>query len=138
MATGDDRSVRAGDKIVGSAVITGDHSTMVMRDVSVQLDSGTDVDVGAELSALRELLQGLSAPDAGKLARALEDAEEEAAKADLDKEEIGAAIERAIKYASKASDFAAHASKIASHLGPLVSWLGSGWTRILSSAGIAF
>ncbi len=138
MTAGDDRSVQVGDKIIGSAVITGDHNTAVMREISVQLDSGKDVDVGAELSALRELLQGLSAPDAGKMARALEDAEEEGAKADPDKEEIGSAIERAIKYARKASDFAAHASKIASHLGPLVSWLGSGWTRILSSAGIAF
>ena len=100
------------------------------------MTSGDGVNVGAELAALREVLQALNMPDAGKMERALADAEEEAAKVEPDKEEIGTAVERAVKYARQAGDFGEHVTKIASHLGPLVSWLGSNWKRILSAAGI--
>jgi hypothetical protein len=138
MTTGDDRSVKAGGNIIGSQVITGDGNTAQMRDVSVQLTTGQDVNLAAELAGLREALNALSAPDAAKIERALQDAEEEAGKDEPDKEEVGSALERAIKYAKNASDFGEHASNIAKHLGPVVSWLGSKWTKILALAGISF
>ena len=138
MTTADDRSVKAGRDIVGSQIITGDNNTAQMRDVSVQLTSGADVDIKSELDGLREVLQSLQAPDSGKIGRALQDAEEEVSKDEPDKNEVGAAVDRAVKYAKGASDFGDSIKKIAGHLGPIVSWLGTNWTKILTAAGIAF
>ena len=138
MTTGNDRSVKAGRDIVGSLITTGDGNMVQMRDVSVTLTSGDDVDIGAELAGLRQALMALKASDQGKIDRALQDAEEEARKAEPDKDEIGSAVERAVKYAKGASDFGENVGKIADQLAPVVSWLGNNWTGILSIAGIAF
>lgn len=133
---GSDRSVKAGGNISGSQIITGDGNMAQMRDVKVQLTSGADVNLGEELAALREILITLNAPDAGKIDRALQDAEEEAGKEEPDKEEIGSALERAVKHAKNASDFGEHVGKLAARLGPIVSWLGDKWKTILTIAGI--
>lgn len=138
MTTGNNQSVNAGGNIIGSQIITSNNTTAQMREVSVHLTSGEEVNVTAEFTALRVALKALSAPDERKIERALQDAEEEAGKDQPDKEEVGAALERAVKYAKGASDFGEHASKIAAHLGPLVSWLGSKWTRILALLEIGF
>ncbi len=130
MSSNDDRSVKARD-IIGAQVITGDHNQASMHGVTVTLPPAASVDVAAELAALRELLVGLNTPDAGKLERALQDAEEEAAKPEPDRDEIGGAIERAVKYAKGASDFSAHVAKLAPCLGALAAWLGAGWDKIL-------
>lgn len=137
MTTGDNRFVSVGGNIAGSQIITGDNATAQMRGVSVRLTSGDELNVTAELGALRAALGSLATPDAGKIDRALQDAEEEAEKETPDREEVGAALERAVKYAKGASDFGEHASKIAGHLGPLVSWLGGKWTKILELSGIS-
>ncbi len=137
MTIGDDRSVKARRDIVGSLIQTGNLNMAQMRGSSVQLTPGDDVDIRSELSGLRETLLALNAPDRGKIERALQDAEEEAAKDDPSKDEVGAAIERAVKYAKGASDFGDHVNKIADHLGLVVSWLGNNWAGILSIAGIA-
>ena len=133
-----DRSVKAGGNIVGSMIITGDNNIAQMKDVSVTLTSGEGVDIVAELAGLRQVLMGLTTPNHGKIDRALQDAEEEAGKPQPDKDEIGSAVERAVKYAKDASDFAEHGSKIAERLAPVVSWLGENGTKILTLAGIAF
>ena len=130
MSSNDDRSVKARE-IIGSQVITGDHNQARMQGVAVTLPPAESVDVAAELAALRELLVGLDTPDAGKLERALQDAEEEAAKPAPDRDEIGGAIERAVKYAKGASDFSAHVAKLAPRLAALAAWLGAGWDKIL-------
>ncbi|SIT00738.1 hypothetical protein SAMN05421779_105309 [Insolitispirillum peregrinum] len=139
MMTGDDRSVKAGGNIVGSQIITGDNNIAQMKDISVTLTSGEGVDIVAELAGLRQALMELKAGDQhGKIDRALQDAEEEAGKPQPNKDEIGSAVARAVKYAKNASDFAEHGSKIAERLAPVVSWLGENGTKILTLAGIAF
>ena len=137
MTNGDDRSVRARD-IIGAQVITGDNNTTTMKDVKVSLPRADTVDIKAELSALRDLLASLNAPDQGKLDRALQDAEEEAAKPEPDKDEIGGAIERAVKYAKGANEFGETVEKLAPRLAAVASWLGSNWVKILAMAGIVF
>ena len=124
MTNNDNISVKARD-IIGAQVITGDNNRVSMHGVAVTPPAAASVDVAAELAALRELLVGLNAPDAGKLERALQDAEEEAAKPEPDRDEIGGAIERAVKYAKGASDFSAHMAKLTPHLTALASWIGS-------------
>jgi hypothetical protein len=135
--SGDNRSVTARD-ITGAQIVTGDSNRTVMRNVKVQeLPPAGQVDVGKELAELRALLGSLNAPDAGKLDRALADAEEEASKPEPDRVEVGSALDRAVRYAEKASDFSEKAEKIAPKLKALVSWLGANWHKILGAVGMA-
>ncbi|AXS42786.1 hypothetical protein D1F64_21420 [Breoghania sp. L-A4] len=108
-----------------------------MKGVKVVLPAPETVDVAGELAALRALLAEMRVPDAGKLDRALQDAEEEAAKPQPDKDEVGGALERVIKYAKAADDFSGHAEKLQQRIAPLVSWLGANWHRIAIAVGIA-
>lgn len=135
---GDDRSVRVGGNVTGAQIITGDNNRAVMREVKVhELPPAGQVDVGKELAELRALLASLKAPDAGKIERALADAEEEAAKPEPDRDEIGSALDRAVGYAKKAGDFSEAAEKIAPKLQALASWLGANWYKLLGAVGMA-
>jgi hypothetical protein len=91
----------------------------------VPLPPADQVDVKAELAALREALAVLQkVPDRGKLDRAIKDASDEAKKPEPDKEELGGALERAVKYAKAAGDFTENAGKLLPRLAALASWLG--------------
>ena len=92
--------------------------------------------MGAELRALRELLTSLRTDDQPKIDRALADAEDELKKPAPDKDEIGGALERAVKYARGANDFADHASKLAPHLKAACGWLGQNWYKLLAAVGV--
>jgi hypothetical protein len=76
------------------------------------------------LASLRTILVTLKSTDAAKLGRALDDAEEEAKKPTPDKHEVGSALERALKVATKASDFAESGVKLAPYVKGAVAWLG--------------
>lgn len=136
VGSGNDRSVNA-ENIVGAQVVTGDNNVAKMENVRVTLPPAETVEIKEEVSALRELLASLSAPNQGKMDRALQDAEEEAAKPDPDKDEIGDAIERAIKYAKGASEFGEQIERLAPRLAAVTSWLGKNWHKILAMAGLA-
>ena len=135
-AQGDDKSLTARD-IVGSQVITGDNNTATMKNVTVTRPPPESVDIKAELAALRALLAALQAPDQGKLDRAMADAEEEVEKADPDRDEVGEALERAVKYAKGANSFAENIEKLAPRLAAVASWLGSSGSRLLEMAGMS-
>jgi hypothetical protein len=122
--SGSNRSVIARDT-TGSSIVTGDHNTVTTTMKQVPLPPADQVDVKAELAALREALAALrKVPDRGKLDRAIEDAVEETAKPESDKQEIGGALERAVKYAKAAGDFTENAGKLLPPLTALASWLG--------------
>jgi hypothetical protein len=83
------------------------------------------VDLKAELAALRQLLAELkNVPDRGKLDRAMQDAVEETDKPEPDKDEVGGAVERAIKYAKSANDFGDHLERLLPRLAAIASWAG--------------
>jgi hypothetical protein len=104
----------------------------------ITLPPAHTVDVKAELAALREALAGLQrVPDRGKLDRAMQDAVEEAAKPEPDKEEVGGAVERVVKYAKAADDFAEHTEKIVPRLAALASWLGPAGRALLNVLGVS-
>jgi len=71
------------------------------------------------------------------LGSAIEDAADEAAKPEPDKEEVGDALERAVKYAKAAEDFGEHAEKLLPRLAALASWLGPVGHSLLSMVGLA-
>jgi hypothetical protein len=110
--------------------LAGDHRRQQrasMRGTTVTLPPPESVDLRQELAALQAALAAMQVPDRGKLDRALQDATEEAAKPDPERDEIGVALERAVRYAKGAGDFAEHASKLQPILAALASWLGPAW-----------
>jgi hypothetical protein len=134
--SGDNRSVHAGGNITGASIVTGDYNT-VTATVHVALPPPASVDPKAELAALRELLAKLQTPDRGKLDRAFDDAEEEAAKPDPDKSEIGGALQRVLKAAKGANDFAGQVETLAPRVAALASWLGPVGHGLLALAGLS-
>jgi hypothetical protein len=135
--SGDNRSVTARD-ITGSSIVTGDHNTVTTTMRQVAAPPADEVDVKAELAALKELLADLKkVPDRGKLDRAVEDALDETAKPEPNKEEVGGALERVAKYAKAADDFGEHAEKLLPRLVALGSWLGPAGRVLLNTLGVA-
>jgi hypothetical protein len=135
--SGSNRSVMARD-ITSSSIVTGNHNTVSTTTKQIALPPGDQVDVKAELAALREVLAELQkVPDRGKLDRAVEDAVDETAKTAPDKEEVGGALERAVKYAKAADDFGEHAEKLLPRLAALASWLGAHGHNLVSMLPIS-
>ena len=119
--------------MIGGAV-TDDHVTEVHYR-KVTLPPADRIDIRSELAALKELLVGLNTGDRTKIANALAEAADEAAKPQPDKNEIGGALERALGYAGKATDFGDKAGKIATHVQNAVAWLGDHWHKLLPLVG---
>lgn len=132
-----ERNVSIGRDAIGNQIVTGDHNLVTQSGQRITLPPPESVDIKKELAELREILATLEAPDSGKIERALADAQDEVAKDAPDKDEIGGAIERAIKYAKGASDFSEHVEKLAPRLKAVCGWLGQNWHKLLAVAGIA-
>jgi hypothetical protein len=134
--SGDNRSITAGD-ITGSSIVTGDQNIVTTTMRHVTLTPADQVDAKVELAALRELLTGLkNVPERGRLDRAVQDAVEETAKPEPDKEWVGNALERVAKSAKAASDFSDNAEKIVPRLVALGSWLGPAGRAVLNALGV--
>ena len=134
--SGSDRSVRVGGNITGSSVVAGDHNIVNTRMTQHVPPAPESVDVKAELAALREALTALAVPERGKLDRAMQDAAEEAGKAEPDKEEVAGALERAVKHAKAAEEFTASAERLVPRIAALGAWLGTHGRRLLAMVGI--
>jgi len=78
----------------------------------------------------------MQAADQKKIDRALEDAAEEIAKPEPDRDEIGQVLDRALSYAQKAEGFAETAGKLQTHITNAVSWLGDNWHKLLGLVGL--
>jgi hypothetical protein len=118
---------------MGSTIVTGDSNVVATHYRAARLPPAESVDMGAELQALRKLLTGLHTADRPTIGRALDDADDELAKPAPEKDEVGKALERAVKYAKGANDFAAHAAKLAPHIMAACAWLGSKWHALLAA-----
>jgi hypothetical protein len=132
-----ERNVTIGRDAIGSQIVTGDQNVVTPKGQRITLPAPETVDIRKELAELRAILATLKAPDSGKLERALDDAEDEVQKDEPDKDEVGGAIERAVKYAKGASDFSDHVEKLAPKLKAVCGWLGQNWVKLLALAGIA-
>ena len=138
---GDNKSISIGRDAAGNLLVTGDknkiESTIQASVVRKSLPPPASVDMKAELSRIRELLEKLEGENASKVRRALDDATEENDKTNPDKDEIGGALTRAIEYAKKGEDFADVLAKLAPHVVNAAAWLGSKWHLLLPMVGIA-
>jgi hypothetical protein len=131
-----ERSVTIGRDAIGNQIVTGDRNVVTSTGQRITLPAPESVDIRKELTELRAILATLKVPETGKLERAMADAEDEVTKHDPDKDEVGGAIERVVKYAKGASDFGEHVEKLAPRLGAVCSWLGQNWHKLLAIAGI--
>lgn len=131
------RSVSIGGSVTGSAIVTGDSNTVSVQFQPASLPKPEQVNIKAEVEALREVLATLSSPDRRKIDNALEDAEEELKKPEPDKDEVGKALDRAIGYAEKATGFAEAIDKLRPHVQNAAAWLGENWYKLLPLVGLA-
>lgn len=129
-----DRSVSIGRDARDNVIVTGDRNRVTLKPVVPPPPDS--VDVKAELAALREALAKLSAPDAGKIDRAVDDAEDELRKPEPNKDQIGQALDRAIGYAQKAEGFAGAAEKLVPHIVKVAGWLGTAGAALLKAFGL--
>lgn len=137
MTQSSERSVRAGRDMVNSQVISGDHNFAKLT--IVKLPDPASVDIAAALAELRAVLAEIGGPDAAKVGRALDDADEEAGKAEPDKAEVAGILARGLDYAKKAADFSEHAGKIGSLVARVAAWVGAGAASapLLAAIGLA-
>ncbi|MCC5617843.1 CHAT domain-containing protein [Nostoc sp. CHAB 5836] len=129
---GQNRSVSIGGSVTGSAIQTGESNTANINFQQVSLPAPATVNIEAEINALREILAKLETPDRRKIDNAFEDAQEELNKPQPDKDEVGDALNRALKYANKAEGFASAIAKLQPHLTKITAWLGANWHNLLS------
>ena len=130
------RSVSIGGSVTGSAIQTGDYDTANINYQQVSLPAPESVDIQAEFTALREIITKLETSDSRKIENAFEDAQEEIKKPQPDKDEVGEALNRALKYAKKAEGFASVVEKLQPHLTKTTAWLGDNWHKLLGLVGL--
>lgn len=140
LASPSDKSVTAGRDSIGNVNTTGDGNEVEAK-VEVNLRNRQDwsaasVDIQGELARIRAILDRLGGEHANKIGRALDDAEEEVGRARPSKDEVGAALERALKDAKEGTALATEIGNLAPHIVNAVAWLGSDWNHLLSMVGL--
>jgi hypothetical protein len=128
-------TIKVGGNATGTFV-AGDKNWVQSAVTQPSLPDPSKVRIAEELAGLRAIFGQLNSVEAAKLGRALDDAEEEARKPTPDKNEVGSAVERALRIAGKASDFAENTSKLLPYVKGAVAWLGSNWIRLLPLIGL--
>jgi hypothetical protein len=132
-----DRSVKVGGNVTGSSIVTGDRNTVTTTYTKTTLPPADSVDMKAEVAALRALLGELRSEDRLLIDNAMAEAEHHLGKAEANTDRIGAALERALDYASQAEGFVARLEKIAPHVKGACAWLGKNWHKLLGVVGLA-
>jgi hypothetical protein len=130
------RSVSIGGSVTGSAIQTGDSNTATINYQQVSLPAPESVNIQAEFNSLREIIEKLETSDRRKIDNAFEDVQEEIKKPQPDKDEVGEALNRALKYAKKAEGFASVVEKLQPHLSKTTAWLGDNWHKLLGLVGL--
>ncbi|BAY91212.1 MULTISPECIES: CHAT domain-containing protein [unclassified Tolypothrix] len=129
---GQNLSISIGGNATGSAIQTGDSNTANINFQQVSLPAPATVNIEAEINALREIIAKLETSDRRKIDNAFEDAQEELNKPQPDKDEVGDALNRALKYAKKAEGFASTIGRLQPHITKITAWLGANWHDLLN------
>lgn len=132
-----DRSLSInGENMQGFIIQSGDNSKVSFDFKKVNLPAPNDVNIYQELAELKQVLGQLDSVDARKIKNALEDVGDELQKEDIDKDEVGKALERALDYAKKTQGFVEIVDKLRPHIQKFVGWLGENWHRLLILVGL--
>ncbi|MCA9018290.1 MAG: hypothetical protein KDA77_23410, partial [Planctomycetaceae bacterium] len=116
-----DRSVSIGGNSTRNIIQTGDRNIASLNLIQTTLPAPETVAIEPEVAAVYQLLSELSSEDHQKIMRAMDDAQEELAKADPNREEVGIALKRAFQYAKNAETFATTATNLRSHVTNIVA-----------------
>jgi hypothetical protein len=109
-------------------------STTISR---ADLPSARSVKIADELLALKQLLLELGIPERRRnIESAIDEAIDETKRARPDKDIIGGAAERALKFATQADDFSAKVEKIVPRIKQVAGWLGENWYKLLPLVGV--
>ena len=131
------RSVHIGGNASDNVIQTGDHNLAFVHSQRAALPPPEHVDIRTELVALREVLTQLESPDRRKIANAFSDAEDELARPQPDKNEVGKALERTLDYARKAEGFAKAIATLQPYVTNAAAWLGEHWHKLLDFVGLS-
>lgn len=126
----DERAVSAGF-MPGRGVITTRYS-------KTTLPAPHRVDMAAELTTVRRVLSALRAEDNILIDIALDEACHQLKKDRLDVDKIGAALQRALDFASRNENFEDRMELLAPPLRQICAWLGGPWHRLLGFVGLTF
>ncbi|ETX01979.1 MAG: hypothetical protein ETSY1_05210 [Candidatus Entotheonella factor] len=130
-----DQSVHIGGHASGNVIVTGDHNAVSAHHLNTALPAPADVDIQAAVTALRDALAALESPESKKIANAMSDAEDELTKAQPNKDEVGQAVQRALRYAKSAEGFAKAVNTLKPHVTQVAGWLGQAWHSLASFVG---
>jgi ABC-type transporter Mla subunit MlaD len=128
------RSISIGGSVAGAYVVAGDGNRIEGNTAQASVGNQS-ADLEKTLAALRSLLLELNSADKPAIEQALDEASQEAARENPDRDKIGTALTRAIDYASKAGDFAEKARVVMPHLIAMGSWLGTAGHGLLKAIG---
>lgn len=134
MTENQDRSVRVGGDVTGSALVTGDSNTVTVQFQQASLPQPESVDIQAELKALQTILASLNDPIATGVSQKLE---EEANKPEPDKSVVATTLETGLTYAKNLSGFAEVIDKLRPHVEATAGWLGKHGYKLLPLVGLA-
>jgi hypothetical protein len=110
--------IKVGGDVVGAAIAAGDHNVQTVT------FSGPDAsERGEVLAALQAVLGELNDPPAKSAQREAAAAVDAAKKQEVDKNEIGSALETALGAAKKADEFATIAGRLLPLIRTFVTWL---------------
>ena len=132
-----ERSVNIGGNAIASTIVTGDNNTVATNQTVAGLPAPETVDIRAEIAALRELLASLETPEQTKIQRALDLAAEAAGDDDPDRDEVGGAMERALRIAKNANGFAEQVEELAPRIKAVAGWLGENGPKLLAAVGLS-
>ena len=131
----DQRSINIGRDANGNVLNTGDRNH-VSAQIAVSLPPPNSVDIAHELTEIRSVLARIGSEHADIIGRAMDDASAELHNSPNNKDEIGAALGRALDYAKKSRSFADEIGKLAPHVLNAAAWLGTNWYKLLGVVGL--
>ncbi len=135
--SGSSLTVSIGGDAKGNAIVLGDDNVVTVSYREVVLPPPEQVDIKRELEALREVLARLPSEHRTRIASRLDEAIDEAARDEPDKDDIGAALEGAIKYAKRANEFSEVAEELIPRITQVCGWLGKVGMPLLGLLGLA-
>jgi len=129
-------NVTVGGDAKGNAFVQGDDNTVTVRYREVVLPPAEQVDIRQELEALRDILSRVQSDNSRRIDSRLEEAIDEAGRDDPNKDDIGAALEGALKYAQRANEFSEVAEELIPRITQVCGWLGKVGAPLLGLLGL--
>ncbi len=128
--THSNRGISISGNATGGVFVTGNQNSISASNQMVISNHNESVEIRSVIATLSEVLTNLPGDAKRKIARAFEDINDELASADPDRHEVGAALDRALRFAKSSDEFANAQPKLDENIGQVIKWLGADWSKI--------